>query len=133
MEVLTKILLEKGGVAGLFAVVVLVAIGLLIRAKGLVVFSPTSRAVPSQRLRDMDAALGRIDQRVGGMDTRLSVVEKDLANRPTRDDLHKLEMTVTRMDERIHGVESTVNKVAAGVTRIEEFLFALAKNKKDDR
>ncbi|MEM6381664.1 MAG: hypothetical protein AAF739_03250 [Pseudomonadota bacterium] len=137
MEVLARYLIEYGGVSGAALVAVLIGLALLVRSKGLVIFSSDVRTASTKRLNAVDGHLeqlttdiGAVRQQVSAVDRRLGLVEQDLSTRPTADDFRRIELAVGRMDERQKAQGDKLSKVAGGVDRIETFLINLSKGSK---
>lgn len=123
MDILESALkfLQLGTPAGLAVAIVIVVGGFWLKKYGAVAIMAPDKKVVSE------ASIAAVHDRLGGIEDRLVKVESDVKDSATRTELHELELAMTRFEGRMIGIEMTSRATAAGVTRIEDFMFAASE------
>lgn len=121
-----KLIEQAGPVAAGIAVVLLVLFFGLKWTGLLATIGDRKKLVDSGQMTEVANSLAGIKQSLDGLATRMTTVERDIEKRATQDEVHELEISFTRLEGRFDYLESTMKATAAGVTRIEDFMYEAA-------
>lgn len=58
-----------------------------------------------------------------GLATTVALVEKEISHLPTQDDVATIRDTLAKVEGKCDAQEATLNRIAASVTRIEDYLM----------
>ncbi len=117
---------QAGPVAAGIAVVFLVIFFGLKWTGLLTTIGDRKKLVDAGQMTAVANSLEGIKSSLDGLNRRMTVVEHDIEGRATRDEVHELELSFTRLEGRFDFLESTMKATAAGVTRIEDFMYEAA-------